>query len=64
MVVYHPLFRAPRGTVDPVIETIRTRLEFTRGEPVARSQVLNKLFQQHSILVIATLTKVEGQRVY
>ncbi|KAG0692577.1 hypothetical protein DFH29DRAFT_785550, partial [Suillus ampliporus] len=35
-----PLFRAPRGMVDPVIETIRTRLEFTQGKPVARNQVL------------------------
>ncbi|KAG0704127.1 hypothetical protein DFH29DRAFT_913026 [Suillus ampliporus] len=51
-------------TVDPIIETIRTCLESTRGEPVVRSQVLTKWLQQHNTLVIATLTKVEGQRGY
>ncbi|KAG0692579.1 NADP-dependent oxidoreductase domain-containing protein [Suillus ampliporus] len=59
-----PLFRAPGGPVDPVIEKIRARLESTRGKPVASSQVLNKWLQQHGILVVTTSTKVERIREY
>lgn len=47
-----PLFRAKGGPVDPVVETIRERLESTRGQPVSSSQVLNKWLQQYGILVV------------
>jgi hypothetical protein len=47
-----PIFRAPGGPLDPVIEKIRIRLESTRGRPVSISQVLNKWLQQYGILVV------------
>lgn len=47
-----PLFRAPGGPLDPVIDKIRARLEDTRRKPVTSGQVLNKWLLQHDILVV------------
>jgi hypothetical protein len=47
-----PLFRAPGGPLDPIIEKIRTRLESTRGEPVSVGHVLIKWLEQYGILVV------------
>ncbi|KAG1743755.1 NADP-dependent oxidoreductase domain-containing protein [Suillus paluster] len=59
-----PLFRAPGGPLDPVIEKIRARLESTRGQPVSIGHVLNKWLQQYGILVITTSSKAERMREY
>ncbi|KIK44137.1 hypothetical protein CY34DRAFT_803055 [Suillus luteus UH-Slu-Lm8-n1] len=59
-----PLFRAPGGPLDPVIEKIRIRLESTRGQPVSISQVLNKWLQQYGILVVTTSSKAGRMREY
>ncbi|KAG1761813.1 NADP-dependent oxidoreductase domain-containing protein [Suillus occidentalis] len=59
-----PLFRAPGGPLDPVIEKIRARLESTRGQPVSISQVLNKWLQQYGILVVTTSSKAGRMREY
>lgn len=47
-----PLFRAPGGPLDPVVEKIKARLEDTWGKPVTSGQVLNKWLLQHDILVV------------
>ncbi|KAG1760296.1 NADP-dependent oxidoreductase domain-containing protein [Suillus occidentalis] len=59
-----PLFRAPGGPLDPVIEKIKARLKDTWGKPVTSGQVLNKWLLQHDILVVTTSTKVERVREY
>ncbi|KAG2134087.1 NADP-dependent oxidoreductase domain-containing protein [Suillus clintonianus] len=59
-----PLFRAPGGPLDPLIERIRARLEATRGKPVTSSQVLTKWLQQHDIVVVTTSTKADRMREY
>lgn len=59
-----PLFRAPGGPLDPVIEKIKARLEDTWGKPVTSGQVLNKWLLQHDILVVTTSTKAERMREY
>ncbi|KAG2347067.1 Aldo/keto reductase [Suillus weaverae] len=59
-----PLFRAPGGPVDAVVEKVRARLEDTWGKPVTRGQVLNKWLLQHDILVVTTSTKAERIREY
>ncbi|KAG1735552.1 NADP-dependent oxidoreductase domain-containing protein [Suillus lakei] len=59
-----PLFRAPGGPLDPVIEKIRARLEFSRGQTVSVGQVLNKWLQQYGILVVTTSSKADRMREY
>ncbi|KAG1816812.1 NADP-dependent oxidoreductase domain-containing protein [Suillus subaureus] len=62
-----PLFRAPGGPLDPVIEKIRARLEFTRGQPVSLGQVLNKWLQSTvswSSLSNSTSSKADRMREY
>lgn len=59
-----PIFRAPGGPLDPVIEKIRARLESTRGQPVSIGQVLNKWLQQYGILVVTTSNKEGRMREY
>lgn len=59
-----PLFRAPGGPLDPVIEEIRARLESTRGQPVSIGQVLIKWLQQYGILVVTTSSKADRMREY
>ncbi|EGO00624.1 hypothetical protein SERLA73DRAFT_121070 [Serpula lacrymans var. lacrymans S7.3] len=59
-----PLFRGKGGPLDPVIESIRQRLQTTRGQPVTDSQVLNKWLKQNGILVITTTSKAERAREY
>lgn len=59
-----PLFRAPGGPLDPVIEKIRARLESTRGEPVSIGHVLNKWLEQYGFLVVTTSSKADRMREY
>lgn len=54
-----PLVRGRGGPLDPVVESIRTRLARARGSAVSEGQVLHKYFQQKGILVVTTSTKVE-----
>ncbi|KAF5315818.1 hypothetical protein D9611_004844 [Ephemerocybe angulata] len=54
-----PIVRAPGGPVDPVIASIRERIERTRGEPVSAGQVLTKWLLQKGAIVITTTSKVE-----
>jgi hypothetical protein len=53
-----PLFRAPGGPLDPVIEKIRARLQDTWGKPVTSGQVLNKWLSSRTFSFIAVLCKV------
>jgi diketogulonate reductase-like aldo/keto reductase len=47
-----PLFRATGGPLDPVLPSIRERLEKTRGSPVTSGQVLMKWLNQQDIIVV------------
>ena len=47
-----PVARVPGGPVDPVLSTIRERLEKTRGAPVSAGQVLSKWLLQKGAIVI------------
>ncbi|KAF6763998.1 NADP-dependent oxidoreductase domain-containing protein [Ephemerocybe angulata] len=52
-----PIVRAPGGPLDPVLETIRKRLEETRGSPVSTGQALTKWLLHKDAVVITTTTK-------
>jgi diketogulonate reductase-like aldo/keto reductase len=47
-----PIARSGGGPLDPILETIRKRLESTRSSPVLASQVLMKWMNQQGIVVI------------
>ncbi len=47
-----PIVRAPGGPLDPVLETIRSRLEKTDGKPVSAGQVLSKWILQKGAVVV------------
>ncbi|EGO00610.1 hypothetical protein SERLA73DRAFT_104951 [Serpula lacrymans var. lacrymans S7.3] len=59
-----PLFRGESGPLNEVVESIRERLQATRGQPVSDSQVLSKWLQQKGVLVITTSSKAERVREY
>jgi len=54
-----PIVRAQGGPLDPVLETIRERLEKTRGQSVTTGQVLSKWLLQKNIVVVTTTSKIE-----
>lgn len=47
-----PIARVPGGPVDPVIASLRERLEKTRGGPVSAGQVLTKWLVQKGVIVV------------
>jgi len=59
-----PLIRAPGGPLDPVVETIRTRLEKEIGRPVSGPQVLIKFLNQKGIVAITTTSKATRVKEY
>ncbi|KAJ2920894.1 hypothetical protein H1R20_g16199, partial [Candolleomyces eurysporus] len=52
-----PVARVPGGPIDPVLSTVRERLEKTRGAPVSAGQVLSKWILQKGAIVITTTSK-------
>jgi len=59
-----PIVRAAGGPVDSVVETIRERLEKTRGKPVSTGQVLTKWIQQEGVVVVTTTSKESRLKEY
>ncbi|KAF9053189.1 NADP-dependent oxidoreductase domain-containing protein [Panaeolus papilionaceus] len=53
-----PIVRVQNGPLDPVLGSIRKRLEETRGAPVSAGQVLTKWLLQKNIIVVTTTSKV------
>jgi len=47
-----PVARVPGGPVDPVLQSVRVRLQETRGAPVTAGQVLSKWLVQRGIVVV------------
>ncbi|KAF8163451.1 NADP-dependent oxidoreductase domain-containing protein [Crassisporium funariophilum] len=52
-----PIVRVQGGPLDPVLASIRKRLETTRGKPVTTGQVLTKWILQKNAIVVTTTTK-------
>lgn len=47
-----PIVRVKDGPIDPVVASIRERLEKTRGGPVSTGQVLSKWILSKNAVVI------------
>ncbi|TFK42440.1 NADP-dependent oxidoreductase domain-containing protein [Crucibulum laeve] len=52
-----PIVRVPGGPVDSVVETVRSRLEKTRGASVSAGQVLTKWILHKGAFVVTTTSK-------
>ncbi|KAF9500496.1 Aldo/keto reductase [Pleurotus eryngii] len=59
-----PVVRVPDGPLSPVLETVRSRLEATRGKPVSVGQVLTKWIHQKGAIVVTTSSKEERIKQY
>jgi len=54
-----PIVRARGGPLDPVLASIRDRLERSSGKPVTEGQVLGKWLLQKGIVFVTTTSKEE-----
>jgi diketogulonate reductase-like aldo/keto reductase len=53
-----PIVRVQDGPLDPVLASVRERLEKTRGQPVSTGQVLTKWILSKNVVVVTTTSKV------
>ncbi|KAJ3514355.1 hypothetical protein NLJ89_g2431 [Agrocybe chaxingu] len=59
-----PIVRVQNGPLDPILASIRERVEKTRGAAVSTGQILTKWLLQKEIVVVTTTTKVERIREF
>ncbi|KAK2466800.1 hypothetical protein APHAL10511_001058 [Amanita phalloides] len=52
-----PIARLPGGPLDGILESIRKRLETTRGQPVTSGQVLTQWLRSKGVIVVTTSSK-------
>ncbi|TFK51366.1 Aldo/keto reductase [Heliocybe sulcata] len=62
--VLAPITREPGGPLDPVLSSVRTRLEQTWGKPVTEGQVLFKWCLQKGVVVVTTSSKEDRMKEY
>ncbi|KAH9935129.1 Aldo/keto reductase [Epithele typhae] len=59
-----PIVRKPGGPIDPVLETVRQRVERDAGKPVSAGQILGLWLKAQNVVEITTSSKVERIKEY